>query len=210
MKDHVKIVCISDTHTLHRQLTVPDGDILLHAGDITNMGELEAVEDFNDFLGTLPHRHKIVIAGNHDFCFERHAEEARPLLTNCIYLEDEKVTIDGISFYGSPWQPWFCNWAFNLHRGFQLRRKWELIPEGTDILITHGPPFGHGDKTCSGEAVGCMDLLRTIQKIRPRYHIFGHIHEAPGISADEHTTFVNASSCDFSYKIVNAPVVLEW
>ena len=203
----ITIVAISDTHGLHEALEVPPGDILVHAGDMTNMGEIEGVGAFNDWLGSLPHAHKIVIAGNHDFCFERDREASEPLLTNCTYLHDSAVTALGIRFWGSPWQPWFFNWAFNLQRGEEIRQKWDLIPADTDVLITHGPPRGHGDRTQGGELVGCRDLLDAIERIRPQLHVFGHIHEGYGVSSNGHTTMVNASNCDFAYEPVNPPVV---
>lgn len=206
----IKFVCISDTHNKHGELVVPKGDILIHAGDFTRVGALKDVKSFNDFLGTLPHPHKIVIAGNHDFCFEKKPKEARALLSNCIYLQDESVEIEGLNIYGSPWQPTFFNWAFNLQRGEQIRKKWNLIPENTHVLITHGPPFGHGDKTLRGEPVGCMDLLRTIEKIKPKCHIFGHIHEDPGVTFNKDTAFVNASSCNVEYHMVNPPIVFDY
>ena len=204
-----RIVAISDTHNRHRALTIPDGDILIHAGDLTDMGELSDVRDFNDWLGTLPHQHKLVIAGNHDFCFENEPHEAEPLLTNCTYLLDEAVTLRGITFYGSPWQPWFHNWAFNLQRGSEIKAKWDLIPGDVDVLITHGPPVGHLDQTYRGERVGCADLLDAVRRIRPTYHIFGHIHEAYGRLSNGRTEFINASTCSLQYEPVNAPVVIE-
>lgn len=206
----IRIVAISDTHGHHHALEIPPGEILVHAGDITNTGELEGVDDFNEWLGILPHPHKIVIAGNHDFCFERNREASEPLLTNCTYLRDSGATVMGIRFWGSPWQPWFFNWAFNLQRGEEIRRKWDLIPGDTDVLITHGPPYGHGDRTNSGVLVGCRDLLDAIEIIRPRLHVFGHIHEGYGVSSNDHTALVNASNCDLSYHPVNPPVVLEY
>ncbi len=204
-----RIVAISDTHNNHRAFKIPDGDILIHAGDLTDMGELTDVQDFNDWLGTLPHRHKIVIAGNHDFCFQNEPETAEPLLTNCIYLRDQALTVRGINFYGSPWQPWFYNWAFNLQRGPEIQAKWDLIPENVDILITHGPPGGILDKTYLGEAVGCADLLNAIKRLRPAYHIFGHIHESYGRFTNGHTEFINASSCSLENEPANAPIVFD-
>lgn len=188
------IVCVSDTHGFHDQTDVPDGDILLHAGDLTKHGHLGDATDFNQWLGTLPHRHKIVIAGNHDFCFQREPDRARARLTNAIYLQDEAATIEGFHFYGSPWQPWFFDWAFNLERGPEIAAKWALIPDNTDILITHGPPLGFGDKTVRGEAVGCADLLDRIRVVKPKLHVCGHIHEAAGVVRDGATLFVNAST----------------
>lgn len=206
----IRLVAISDTHGLHRQLTIPDGDILIHAGDMTGHGQLEQVADFNAWLGTLPHRHKIVIAGNHDFCFEAEPVATAALLTNCIYLFDEAITLVGLNFYGSPWQPWFFDWAFNLRRGPEIRAKWDLIPGETDVLITHGPPLGQGDLTSFGQQAGCADLLAVIGQRRPKLHIFGHIHEGYGVTHNQHTTFINASSCTLQYRPVQRPIVYDW
>lgn len=108
--------------------------------------------------------------------------QVKSSLKNCIYLEDSGTKVGGLNIYGSPWQPVFCDWAFNLERGDPLRAVWKKIPDGTDILITHGPPIGHGDILKGGsERSGCVDLLMEIQKrVRPKYHIFGHIHEGYG------------------------------
>jgi hypothetical protein len=125
-------------------------------------------------------------------------------------LFDEAITLDGLNFYGTPWQPWFYDWAFNLQRGPQIRAKWELIPSNTDILISHGPPLGHGDLTSRREQVGCADLLATVEANRPKLHIFGHIHEAYGVTCNEHTTFINASSCTLNYKPTQRPIVFDW
>jgi len=206
----ISVVAISDTHGFHQSIDVPPGDILIHAGDLTHHGEMAEVEKFNDFLGTLPHPAKIVIAGNHDFCFERDPQACAAILKNGIYLQDQAVTIQGIRSYGSPWQPWFYDWAFNLQRGFEIRAKWDLIPENTDILITHGPPFSHGDQTSGGEQVGCTDLLEVIEKIKPKMHVFGHIHEGYGLTRNESTIFINASICDEFYQPQNAAMVYKY
>ncbi|MHA1167382.1 MAG: metallophosphatase domain-containing protein [Candidatus Hodarchaeales archaeon] len=203
----MKLIAIADTHGLHRSLEIPDGDVLIHAGDLTRHGTLDDVREFNDFLGTLPHSHKIVITGNHDFCFEKDREACEELLTNCIYLQDQEVIIDGIKFYGSPWQPWFYDWAFNLQRGPEIRAKWELIPKDTDVLITHGPPYGIGDVTFQKEHAGCEDLLEIVERTKPAVHIFGHIHEGYGITSNGTTTFINASSYNHNYQAINQPVI---
>ncbi|MEE8524212.1 MAG: metallophosphatase domain-containing protein [Thermoanaerobaculia bacterium] len=205
----MRCVVISDTHGLHDQVQIPAGDVLIHAGDLTDHGALEDVARFDAFLSALPHRHKVVVAGNHDFCFERQPGLARQLLRHAIYLEDEAVTLDGVRFWGSPWQPWFYDWAFNLERGSEIRAKWDLIPAGTDVLVTHGPPLGHGDLTSRSERAGCADLLDRIGELRPKYHFFGHIHEGYGVTRDGGTTFVNASVCDLGYRPVQAPVVID-
>jgi len=206
----IRIVAISDTHGLHDEVAVPDGDILIHAGDMTRRGELEAVRSFNAFLGRQPHRHKIVIAGNHDFCFERTPAEAVALLTNCTYLLDQAVSVCGLRIYGSPWQPWYHNWAFNLHPGPDLRAKWDLIPRDTDVLVTHGPPYGIHDRTVVGVAAGCVDLLAAVREVRPRLHIFGHIHEGWGMSQSDQTTFINASISTFDRDPTNPPFVFDY
>jgi len=190
----VRLVLTADTHGTHDRLNVPDGDIFVHAGDVTLLGGLEELGPFNDFLRRLPHAHKVVIAGNHDWCFQKQPAQARRLLTAARYLQDEAARIAGLDFYGSPWQPWFYDWAFNLQRGRALADKWALIPPGTDVLVTHGPPRGIGDGTWDGRREGCDDLLRRVMEVRPRVHLFGHIHEAAGLWEREGVTFVNASS----------------
>jgi calcineurin-like phosphoesterase family protein len=204
------IVAISDTHGLHDGLVVPDGDILIHAGDLTMNGDEDDVIAANEFLGTLPHPDKIVIAGNHDFCFERDPKHCSRLLTNAIYLQDSAVVVRGLKVYGSPWQPWFCDWAFNLRRGQPLREKWDLIPSDTDVLITHGPPQGIHDYTSDGEHAGCADLLAAVTRIQPRLHVFGHIHEGWGQCTSQHTTFINASICNLEYRPVNSAIVSDY
>jgi Icc-related predicted phosphoesterase len=206
----MRIVCISDTHNLSDGVAVPDGDVLLHAGDLTMMGSIDEVVRAHDWLAALPHPHKVVVAGNHDFLFERQPAAARDLMRELVYLEDEGAEIGGLAIWGSPWQPWFFDWAFNLERGPAIRAKWDLIPAGTDILVTHGPPRGHGDRTRRGDLVGCEDLLHVVARIEPALHVFGHIHEGYGTTRSGSTLFVNASICDVSYRPVNAPVVVDW
>lgn len=204
----MRVVVCSDTHKMHDQIDVPEGDLFIHAGDFLGFGTLDEVEDFNAFLLSLPHPHKVVIAGNHDWAFEKSPHEAQKLLTGAIYLQDESVYINGLKIYGSPWQPEFFNWAFNLKRGDELKQKWDLIPSDTDILITHGPPFGIGDAV-GGNHVGCEELLKALDRIKPKYHIFGHIHEGYGIVKGTDTVFINASNCNALYDPVNPPIIFE-
>jgi predicted phosphohydrolase len=206
----VRLVLLSDTHGLHSEIDVPEGDILVHAGDFTIRGSVDEVRRFNRFLERLPHPSKVVIAGNHEHCFEKEGRLARSLITSATYLEDEATTVAGIRFYGSPWQPEFLSWAFNLPRGAPLRARWARIPDDTDVVITHGPPFGILDWALRGEAVGCVDLLERVEALRPALHVFGHIHEAAGILVSEHTTFVNASSCTIAYKPKNPPIIVDF
>ncbi|MDP2308528.1 MAG: metallophosphatase domain-containing protein [Pseudomonadota bacterium] len=204
----MRIVCVSDTHSFHDRVDVPDGDILVHTGDLSRRGSREDVRSFDRWLGALPHPHKVVIAGNHDFCFERDAT-ARGWITNAIYLQDEGCVIAGLKFWGSPWQPRFFDWAFNLDRGVQLREKWDLIPPDTDVLLTHGPPHGVLDVTYAGLVVGCEELRAAVSRVRPRLHVFGHIHEGYGRSEQDGTRFVNASSCNVQYIPTQAPIVVD-
>lgn len=176
----MRIVAMADTHGFHARLDVPDGDLLIHAGDLTQRGTLAQVQEVADWLRSLPHRNKVIIAGNHDFAFQRSPAEARALFAGLTYLEDEEVTLDGVRIYGSPWQPWFHDWAFNLRRGPAIDQKWQLIPEGLDVLVTHGPPMGYGDRVFFGDRVGCEDLTRHLARTKPRFHLFGHIHEDRG------------------------------
>lgn len=206
----LRIVCLSDTHGLHGQARVPDGDLLLHAGDLTGRGrEPELLASF-DWLRSLPHPHKVVIAGNHDFALEHPSPRIRRALEGLNYLRDEAVTLEGLTIYGSPWQPWFYDWAFNLRRGPELQGVWARIPEHTDILITHGPPLGICDRTERGEAVGCADLLERVRQVRPKLHLFGHIHEAYGSEVQGETLFLNACLCDLSYRPCQPPFVVLW
>lgn len=202
----MKCVAISDTHGMYRDIIVPDGDILIHAGDITRQGHLHELEDFNNWLGEQPHQHKIIIAGNHDWCFEATPNESRSIITNAIYLQDESVTISGFKFYGSPWQPCFFDWAFNLQRGEEIADKWAIIPNDVDVLITHGPVYGILDKTITGENVGCEELKKVIEIISPKFHICGHIHEGYGTHKFNSVYYINASVNCERYRAINPAI----
>lgn len=206
----MKFVFISDTHDQKPVDPIPDGDFLIHCGDIFGNDSVDNLVRFNGWMGTLPHKHKIIIAGNHDFLFEKQNELARSLLTNVTYLQDEFVILENFKIYGSPWQPWFYDWAFNLQRGEPLRQKWALIPDDTDILVTHGPPYSILDKTIyDNDHAGCEELLKRVQEIKPLIHAFGHIHEGYGIIKIDGTIFINASTCTINYDPINKPVVVE-
>ncbi|EGD73264.1 metallophosphoesterase domain-containing protein 1 [Salpingoeca rosetta] len=221
----LRCVCISDTHCRAAEIeAMPKGDVLIHAGDFTSLGRTKQVDVFSEFLKGLDFQHKIVIAGNHDLCFDddyealskrfgvptAELEAGREALNHCTYLLDSSVEIQGVKFYGSPWQPWFFDWAFNLERGDPCTAKWQEIPDDTDVLITHGPPVGHGDLCTSGQRAGCVDLLREIQtRVKPKLHVFGHIHEGYGTTTDGQTVFVNASTCTFNYRPTNPPLVFD-
>lgn len=236
-EDKIRFVCISDTHGKIEgsKLHMPPGDVLLHAGDFTQKGHMKEIEKFNSYLGALPYKVKVVIAGNHDLTFDDNITEAslrtfgvqkstvesylserglkcvKQMLTSAIYLEDSLVTVCGINIYGAPWQPVFCDWGFNLKRGEDILKKWQTIPTDIDILMTHGPPVGHGDLTGGNNNVGCVELLNTVQKrVKPKFHVFGHIHEGYGVNSDGYTTFINASTCTRRYLPTNAPIVFDF
>ena len=208
----MRIVCLSDTHGRTAALGVPPGDVLLHAGDLTGHGSEDEVRDALAWLAGLPHPHKVLIAGNHDFLFQAEPETARRLLAEhpgLTYLEDAEAAVEGLRIWGSPWQPWFFDWAFNLPRGEPLEAVWQRIPSGIDVLLTHGPPAGILDRCFDGREVGCADLRRAVERIAPRLHVFGHIHEAYGREQRGPTLFVNAATCDLAYRPHNPPVVVD-
>jgi Icc-related predicted phosphoesterase len=205
----IYLVLLADTHGFHRRIRIPDGDILVFAGDFCMYGDLTELDKFNAFLGELPHKHKVVVAGNHDICMERSPEYARNRLTNAVYLQDQAVTLMGVSFYGSPWTPQFMDWAFNLSQGEALKQKWDLIPTNIDVLITHGPPHGFGDTADSGEHIGDPELANAIERVKPKINVFGHIHEGYGTFKLGETALVNASVCDGMYQPVNPPILVS-
>ncbi len=194
----MKILHISDTHGLHRRIkALRQATMLIHSGDVSNFGEDHEVEDFMRWFCKLDFQYKIFIAGNHDFYFEDETTQRiqRALSENTFYLCDSGIEIEGIYFWGSPVSPTFFNWAFNRDRGAKIRKHWNLIPDNTDVLITHTPPHGILDRTAT-ENTGCRDLLKTVKHIKPSYHLFGHIHEAYGQTTIDRTTFINSSILD--------------
>jgi predicted phosphodiesterase len=215
----MRIVAISDTHGRHRQLSVPDGDVLVHAGDFMVSGtRLYEITDFSNWLMEQPHQHKIIIAGNHDIYFEKEPVLATARLDKSItYLCDSGCDIDGVKFWGSPYQPEFYNWAFNVPRGPAIKEHWDLIPRDTDVLITHGPAHGWLDTVNrDGEHLGCEELRTAIKRVRPQFHIFGHIHGGAGRAYfppqepdNWQLTSANVSMMDESYKVVNVPFVID-
>lgn len=206
----MKIVCISDTHELHRRLPpLPEGDVLIHAGDLTGNGKLPALYDAARWLRSQPHKYKIVIAGNHDLTLESDPEIAREIFHDLIYLNKTAHMMEGLKVYGTPWSPAFCDWAFNA-----TPRQQELhaaaIPANTDILISHGPPYRIRDKTNDGLNVGCKFLARRIREIKPKLVVCGHIHHSHGVSKLKcGTTVVNAAVLDDDYRLVHAPIVVD-
>lgn len=207
----MKFVTIADTHGKHNSLKLSSGEILIHAGDISMKGDKVEVEDFLSWFDKQDFEHKILIAGNHDFYFERESDlHIQHLLPeNVVYLNDNSTTINGIKIWGSPITPWFFNWAFNRHRGEPIKRHWDLIPIDTDILITHGPIFRTLDKTSEGQHVGCKDLFNKVQDINLKAHVCGHIHESYGTVEKFGTKFINASVLNANYELTNSPIEFE-
>lgn len=210
----MEIVHISDTHGEHRKVEVPNGDILIHSGDFCAYGHhLAEVKEFDDWLGTLPHKHKIVIAGNHDHILQDWAD-AKDYITNATYLQDDYAVVEDLFIYGSPWTPQFGHWAFMLPRNeLLLDFKWDDIPDCTDVLVTHGPPYGYRDKAVQdsefGGRLGCELLRKRVERVRPLLHLFGHIHGGYGIHETDVTTFVNSAIMNEAYRPVNKPTVIK-
>ena len=215
------LVLISDTHTKHLEIDSqlkqiyndhPDS-ILVHSGDISYRGRKWEVEEFAQWYSSLPFKNKIMIAGNHDFLFEESPAVADEILEKegpgIIYLNDSGVELEGLKFWGSPVTPWFHNWAFN-RIDDKIKEHWDLIPNDTNVLITHGPPYLTLDATKSGLRVGCPRLSNKIKDLTDlKVHVFGHIHEASGIAEKEGVTYVNASTLDLYYDVKNSPVILH-
>jgi predicted phosphohydrolase len=204
----VRIVAVADTHTFEAELgAIPDGDVFVHAGDMLRAGSLDELVVVAAWIRRLPHRHKIVVAGNHDCCFEtrRASAAACALLDGVTYLQDAGVTLDGVRFWGSPWQPAYNDWAFNLPRGAPLAAKWAAIPPDIDVLITHGPPLGHGDRGPVEGRAGCEDLLQRVREVRPLLHLSGHIHQDGGLTRAGATTFANVTT----WECERGPTVLD-
>lgn len=227
----LKIVLISDTHGLHRRMTheIPECDILIHSGDYTNRGEKYQVNDFFNWLKEQRQAtYKIFIEGNHDvhadpkfmgetnshMWFETMLKEHNINTENgdIFRLMNSSINLLGLSIWGSPITPDFFpeHWAFNKTRGQAIKEVWDLIPIGTDIVVTHGPCEHKLDYIdYQKKFVGCADLDYRIQEIKPIIHTCGHIHCARGVEETLITTYVNSSICTESYKPSEKPYLLK-
>lgn len=195
---------ISDTHNKHKKIALPGGDILIHSGDVSSRGQSGEILPFLDWYAEQDYSSLLLIAGNHDWGFEKepekYAKECKD--RNIVLLNDSGCIVEGIKIWGSPIQPEFCNWAFNRFRGADIKKHWDMIPEDTELLITHGPPYMIlDDANARGYSnhVGCEDLVRRIAETKVKLHIFGHIHEGAGYKYLDGRTYVNASSLDGMY-----------
>lgn len=225
----MKVIAISDTHGLHSQMKheLPEGDLLIHAGDLTNVGRKLEIEDVFNWFKDISNRYTygvVFVAGNHDRGFDPKfnietvgkpiwlQEALNALPSNIHYLENNSVNINGINIWGSPITPWFHGdrWAFNKHRGPEIKEIWDTIPTNTDITVTHGPVYGKLDFTEYDKMyVGCFELQKRLYEIKPKYHIGGHIHEGYGMTYEEDTTYINASICNLRYEPINEPIEFE-
>jgi Icc-related predicted phosphoesterase len=222
----MKITFVSDTHTKHNKVAplLPGGDLLIHAGDFMNSGYhyREAWEFVEWFDSIKNYDHVVFIAGNHDRLFEDWPEKASEITNSfkhATYLQDSWVHVGSdmdslIKIYGSPWQPEFYDWAFNLPRnGEDLREKWFWIPNDTDILITHGPPQTKLDTSgtpWNTPLLGCELLMERVKELKPKIHVFGHIHGGYGYVFDGNTHYFNASVLNERYEIANKPMTIDW
>lgn len=214
----MRIVCISDTHGMHDKIKrMPEGDVLIHAGDLTNEGIPAEIFEAFAWLSKQKYERIIAVPGNHDFGFEKIDALPRVLKSkfpNVELLVDSDTIIGGLRVFGSPWQPWFNDWAFNFLPGpagiAQARKKWEMIPDDTAILVTHGPVHRKLDETLRRKHVGCVALKDRIAKIpNLRLHVSGHVHEAYGAEKDGDVLYVNACTCDAQYFPDNPPIVVD-
>jgi Icc-related predicted phosphoesterase len=219
----MKLTFISDTHTKHNQITssLPGGDVIIHAGDVSSMGYKHELQQFLKWFNGLDnYTHKIFIAGNHDWGFQDSPEMCKELLdfyNKVTYLQDDLEVIGedyntAVKIWGSPWQPEFYNWAFNLPRmGEELKEKWDMIPLNTDILVTHGPPWGHLDTVVGNPTnLGCELLTEQVNVVKPKIHVFGHIHSGYGYKFDGDTHYFNAAVLGEKYTFENKPMTVEW
>jgi Icc-related predicted phosphoesterase len=218
-----KIVAFSDTHGQHWALRgkwkIPDGDILIFAGDYTagDIGKY-SVREWLKWLDSQPFEHKIFVSGNHDGAAQKWPREFWDMVKefpSVTYLEDEEVTIQGLTFWGCPWTPTFFNWHFMATED-EIAEKLKPVPENIDVLITHGPPDSVLDKNDGGVHCGSTALMDRISRVHPLVHIFGHIHQqefapvrATYRNGEFWTTFCNVGVLDEEYKLVRGPMEIE-
>jgi len=206
----MKVICISDTHSMHYDIgDLTPGDMLIHAGDFTLRGRINEAELFADWMKDQPHRHKVVIAGNHDLCAEEYGALTKEVFESrgIHYLKDSSVELDGLLIHGAPWQPFFNDWAFNVEKEDDLYTKFKQAPNHTDILVTHGPPRGVLDKNKHGKMCGSYALRDRIMEINPMLFVCGHIHEARGQGTLGRTHCVNASCVDLRLRPLRSPEI---
>lgn len=221
----MRICAISDTHGYHESVKINPSDVIVCAGDITDDAGQGALRRFLQWFEKQPAPHKVLIAGNHDWAFEKWPDLARAMVKEVApsvqYLQDSGTEIDSIKFWGSPVQPRFLDWAFN--RDEDIQRHWDMISEGTDVLVTHGPPkpfldLSNNWNESTGskwtDHLGCPRLMEAVKRVRPKLHIFGHIHGSGGEMNYTHedgflTKLINASMVDEAYIPNRKPIYYE-
>lgn len=232
----MQIVAASDIHGQWSVVQYPKGDVLLLAGDIlsdhsfhpqsdANVGlQAEELLELDHFCGyylkkELGYKHILLVAGNHDFVLQKKPEIVKEL-KHITYLEDTSIVIDGIKFHGSPWQPWFWDWAFNFPchlkeeggNWFRMKRHaidtWAKIPDDVDVLITHTPPLNILDETGKGLNRGCQFLAERIEQLKNlKFHVFGHIHASHGMKKKDAIIFLNVAQCRNHEDLIHSPFV---
>lgn len=212
----MKLVCVSDTHMRHDEIPIPDGNVLVHAGDMTGCGNWHELQKVGVWLKMLKERfdHIVMIAGNHDFGFEVNKKMVMDAIfpDDIIYLENSEVIINDVKFYGTPMCRQFYNWAF-MRDEIDLAPYWANIPDDVNILITHTPAYGILDLSGTKEHCGSLTLYDRIKRLREhghlKHHIFGHIHASYGMTEIEGIQFHNVASLNEQYRYQNAPQVIE-
>lgn len=202
----MRLVCVSDIHYNHKKLQLPEGDVLIVCGDSLLYGTKEEKDIFEAWIETQQFDLKLVIAGNHDFIYENQQEQQ---LNDCVFLNESEIVYDGVKFYGSPWTPKFGSFVFMKER-HKLYEIWDKTPNDIDVLITHGPPFGILDWVGSGGHVGDEALLERVLEVRPKLHVFGHIHPSYGIVEKQQTVFMNVAVSNDALELVNPPKVVDF
>lgn len=231
VKKGLKICFFSDPHGFHDEMTLPEADISICAGDISMSGNRTEIKNFMEWYEKQPVTHKVFIAGNHDYWFDKeHPKSLNYKLEDdshldiipegITYLQDSSVTIEGIKIWGSPTTPFFHNWGFN-KLPENLETYWDIIPDDADIIVTHGPCANTVLDKCArdGHRAGCPSLTKRIADIRPKVVAFGHIHEGYGIDDkfipddegnEKVTRLINCSVLNLQYYMANEPVLVNW
>ncbi len=211
----MRLVCISDTHGDHVGLALPEGDVLIHAGDLSAHGRREETHEFMKWLGSRGFAKTLCIAGNHDTFMEQEPAQTKQFAEDhgVELMNDSGIQWRGVNFWGSPITPRFFDWSFMRDPGEPIKAHWRLIPEATDVLITHGPPLGIMDQVLrpngEGEHTGCPDLAERVRAVAPKAHIFGHIHEGRGTVEQDGICYYNVSTMNEHYRRTHEPVVID-
>ena len=214
----LQIVALSDSHNATKRVEIPDGDILIHAGDFSFQGIASEIQDFIEWMKEQPHKHKLWIAGNHELGIEDFPDNANVIdnETNSTYIHDKVIEIEGLKFLGCNFTPEFNNWAFNLTER-QSKIYWENAPEA-DVVVCHGPPYGILDSVTPEykhhRPLGCIHFKNYLERVKPKVAIFGHIHGGFGHETikwndDSETECFNVSVMNEQYQLTNPVTIIE-